>query len=835
MPSLDLKQITDKLKAEFTEDTRKIVFWYDDAAEFVDEIESFDIGVAKLHILTLTNQFSTKYLLERQDIDSNYLIYAPFSKPDVRDNALEDILLYSRRFYADRASLLAVDLRIEEKYKPVVQKHIKFFAAKDRTQRFYDFEIETFTKETIEIAMMSALCKIRTASFEEVLRVVLTSGLDDNPYLDDFEKYDLLTSFWDLCNETLGYKDTMPNLIRLIAAMFIVYASRQLNGELPKAWEDMESSKSGSIITFLDNLMNSIIYRSQYDELAKYMASILNIRDAFANNNVEVYLDCDAFHVFDEFIIKWITERLLDEDVGATVADQGITNICKMRMKKHFGDQYATQYNLLSAAYEIICLTKYQSAGQFNEIVKQYILSDYMIDTHYRRFYVEFDRLPEADSFEKLRTLVESIYTIRYLGNLLPAFSASLNVKASMRDEMAQLRFFDKKIKPAKDKTVVIISDALRYEVGCELFEKLKHDQNCTVDINHMLGVLPTYTQLGMAALLPHKTLEITPDAKVIVDGKQSDSTEKREAILQSALPESRCVRYNRFPIKRDDLREIFTGMDVVYIYHDNIDNRGSATEDDVFASCKDAVEELFTLIKRLSGSANVYRFIVTADHGFLYKRDRFTESEKINFDGKKEIYANRRFIIGDEEIKTDGVMTVPLSDVVGGDDKRFVSFPIGAGVFKTHGGLKYVHGGASPQEMIIPLISVKTEKGHVDTQPAVITLVSMVRKITNLITRLDFIQSEPVNDIVKEADYKLYFISESGEKISDEQIYHANSKDTDPNKRMFSLKFNFKNISYEIVKHYYLVAVNSKTGVELFRHQVIMDIAFADGVGFGF
>ena len=49
MPTLDLKQITDKLNAEFARDTRKLVFWYDDAAEFAGYIDTFEIAGAKLH------------------------------------------------------------------------------------------------------------------------------------------------------------------------------------------------------------------------------------------------------------------------------------------------------------------------------------------------------------------------------------------------------------------------------------------------------------------------------------------------------------------------------------------------------------------------------------------------------------------------------------------------------------------------------------------------------------------------------------------------------------------------------------------------------------------
>ena len=126
MAELNLKQIIDRLNAEFTGETRKLVFWYDDKAEFAEDMETVELQNAKIYYLQPDNQFYTKYFLERVDKTTNYLIYAPFPKPDVRDNHLEDTMLYSRRFFADRASLLSVDLGIEEKYKPVIEKHIKF-------------------------------------------------------------------------------------------------------------------------------------------------------------------------------------------------------------------------------------------------------------------------------------------------------------------------------------------------------------------------------------------------------------------------------------------------------------------------------------------------------------------------------------------------------------------------------------------------------------------------------------------------------------------------------------------------------------------------------------
>ena len=162
MSGLSLTQIINRLNDEFTGDTRKLVFWYDDNGEFVEDMQDVTLDNAKVYFLQPDNQFATKLFLERTDTTTNYLVYAPFPKPDVRDNHLEDTLLYSKRFFADRASLLSVDLGIDEKYKPVIEKYIKFFASKERTQRFYDLEIENFNEENIITGLLSAICRTRT-------------------------------------------------------------------------------------------------------------------------------------------------------------------------------------------------------------------------------------------------------------------------------------------------------------------------------------------------------------------------------------------------------------------------------------------------------------------------------------------------------------------------------------------------------------------------------------------------------------------------------------------------------------------------------------------------
>lgn len=838
MAELSLKQITDKLNQEFLGDTRKLVFWYDDKADFTEDINTLELTNAKILHLEKDNQFHTKHFLERVDKTTNYLIYAPFSKPHVRDNHLEDILLYSRQFFADRASLLTVDLGIGQEHRPVIEKHIKFFRAKDRTQKFYDLELENFTKESIEIALMSVLCKTKIAFFEEVVRVILTDDiLEENRFLADFGKYDLVEPFWRLCEEYYGYTDAKPTLEKLIISMFVTYTERYLQAELPQAWKNFLSYKSGNIIAFLDNLMNNVLYREKYDELASYVANSLQAKKVLEQYEPEALLNCDTFEDIDHILISWIVERLLNEDLGAKLSDLSITDLCKVRRKRHFADRFRSEYHLLESAYHVIAAANYKSKGTLHEVYQQYITEDYKIDQQYRKFYYNYDQLNEGVMFEKLRDLVENIYSNKYLANSVYSWNKSLLDDKHTSTLSLQRKFYKKYVDINKDRIAVIISDALRYEVGHALFMKLKNDEKCTPKLDAMISVLPSYTRLGMGALLPHKTLELTDDYKVLVDGSPNDSLKQREAILKTYEPNSRCIQYDDLKLMRQkELREVFTGMGVVYVYHNQIDARGDklVTENEVFIACYEAIEEIFAFIKRISNSANTHHFIITADHGFIYKRDKLKETDKIIHLADKDAFINRRFIICKEPLEDDGIVSYSMGDILGNEDIKKVSVPISSHVFKVPGGgQNYVHGGSSPQEMIVPVIDVKVERGYTATRPAQIMLVSMVKKITNLITSLDFIQSEPVSDVVKETNYRIFFVSEGNEKISNECIYVADRKDEEPGKRIFRLKFNFKNKQYDRIKQYYLVAYDEKNDVEVLRHGVVMDIAFADDFGF--
>lgn len=833
MVELNFKQITDKLNEEFTGNVRKLIFWYDIDAEFADDIDSLQLNNAQVYHLQRDNQFRTKIFLEREDTTTNYLIYAPFAKPDIRENHLADMIRYSREFFADRASLLMLDLGMDERYKPIVQHYIKFFANKVRTQAFYNLEIGTYNRTSIEIGLMSVLCKCKLPTFEEVARCALTdSSLEDNALLAEFEKYDLLKPFWQQCAHVFGYADEEPTLTKLVMTLFATYAEKSIHTELPQSWQPFVSFKSGTTIAFLDNLMNSVIYRDRYDELSAEMYKALDGETQLKKLPTDTLVDCNLFAGVDEILLGWMTERLLNEDVDARLSGKTIPQVCAERRKMHYGSLYHDAYFVIENAWNIIKPGIYDHISDVNALIKRYTSEYFQTDRRYRYFYYYYDKLEDNRAYEYLRSLVERIYTNDYLNPMLVDFAKALSDVSGNTGVTKQYNFYRTNVRYAKDRVAVIISDAMRYEVGTSLFEKLQADEKCKASISVMQSVLPSVTRLGMAALLPYRKYTIVDADTAMVDDLPTVDCKQRQSILQKERQESRAVQYDEIKnMSVEELRSVFARQEVVYIYHNQIDARGDKlnTENEVFVACEEAIDEIAKLIRRLTTSANTSHFIVTADHGFLYKRDKLTASGKtVSVPG-----ASDRYVISDAPVNESGICSIPLREADGVDDDRVVSMPKGSDLFPAPGaGKNYVHGGCSPQEMLIPVIDVKTEKARRETTVASIDLVSLLNKITNLITTLDFIQTEPVSDVVKEANYRAYFVTDAGEKISNENLVAADKKDPDASKRIFRLRFSFKNRKYDRNHKYYLVAIDYNN-CEVLRREVIMDLAFADDFGF--
>ncbi len=655
----------------------------------------------------------------------------------------------------------------------------------------------------------------------------------------DFDKYGLMPAFWEKCSAHFGYTDNKPSPGRLVNTLFLTYAARDINGEPPRAWRPFISRKSGNIIVFMDSFMNNVNCRESYDRLSAYVEQTLSVENALKGLPLESLIECDSFLCVDRLLQKWICGRLCDEDIGTKLDGLDIPEICELRKKKHFAEVTEGEYNVLEAAWHLIASADYRPAEGFTEIEKRYISEDYRLDSWYRSFIRNLDSLEDVSFLGRLPELVENIYTNEYLDRLLHAWNEALDYGRIPDGIPLQTRFYQKYVKNLKERTVVIISDGMRFETGAQLARKLQDDPAASVKLEAQLSVLPSYTALGMAALLPHRSIEMTDSYEVLIDGQQTGSLAAREKVLQSWQPQGVCIRFDTLMQMKSvaELRSVLTGRQPIYVYHNQIDTTGenAGTENEVFDACETAVNEIAKLIHRIAVNGNTHRFLVTSDHGFLYKREALKEGDKISHSSGSGAFKDRRFIIDREPVGEEGVMSVSLGEVLGNDDTRQVSFPVSACVFAAGGGMNYVHGGSSPQEMIVPVLDIKMERYHTETHSAGVSLLSTVSRITALKVSLDFVQTEAVCDTVTAAAFRICFFSADDEKISNECVLNADSRDEDQSKRITRLTFTFRSRKYNPSEAYYLVIENAETGMEVLRVNMVIDIPFADDYGFGF
>ena len=610
-----------------------------------------------------------------------------------------------------------------------------------------------------------------------------------------------------------------------------------MNKDLPGSLNKYVLNKPGTVMAFIDQMMNSSIYMESFRRISNEVYKAIDGQSVFKDYDIQNLMNIDVFKDIDKYIIRWAIDRLLDENLNVEVNGSSILDLFKSRKFKHFKDLYGNKYDVLINGYYLIFNKDIKIEDNILDLVEQYDKKYYKIDSYYRRFYYNLDKVENNSIFEDLQTLVENIYINRYLDEISKEFSNRIDYNKLEQKYKLQRNFYNNFIAEEKERIIVIISDAFRYEVGKELVERFKYNEKIEAKIEPQIGVLPSFTSLGMAALLPNKDIEITEDYSVYVDGKPTRNLVERNAILQSKNAKSDCVQYDDLiKMNRHEMRQFFTGKEVIYIYHNQIDARGDKlnTEDEVFVACDEAMNEIEDIIRRLTNTVSATRFIVTADHGFIYTRSKNKESEKINKFFKEDDKINKRFIISDNIYDILGTKNIIVSDVLGNYDNRTITMPLTSNVFKAQGGgQNFIHGGSSPQEIIIPVVSVKTTRGAVDVEDVKISLISMLTKVTSLQIRLDFIQQEPVSDIIKPATYSIKFIEKTGELISNEESYVAKSKSNSSSDRIFSLKFNLRNNKYNQNDENYITITNMETGIEIHRQKIIIDIAFADDFGF--
>ena len=680
-----------------------------------------------------------------------------------------------------------------------------------------------------------------------VLKAVLLNGVDNdsNSVYQDFVSYDVNSAFWNMVSQGSGYQEAEPNLQNLARHLLLTASTRTMRQEFLKGLEG-----------YISSAYQAYCYDSEaIFDIASKVEEDLELPQRFNNSKsmqIEDFLDTEIFPCINEVLLVKLMNDISDHQINVEL-------ITKTIEKRRTCVWYSKLENYFEGILVVAKMQKFRKehSGGFHtvepcKVWEEYTSDYYMMDTFYRQFHKWFSASqkknhPElTDRFISVKDNVEGIYInwfLKELGNNWSNACADELAKYGYVNYIKQQKdFYRSMVAPSNNRVYVVISDAMRYEVAASLAEQLQRETKSEVKLSSMQGIFPTITKFGMAALLPHNQLTVelkqgkTERLAVLADG-QSTEANNRDKLLKTKNPHSVALKYDDIiSMKSADRKALIKGMDVVYIYHDTIDEAGHL-EKSIFAACDEAIDELKNMVRIICNEFSGTRILITSDHGFLYTNSPLTEDSKVDktTENEQDIEIGRRYAIMTKGAQPQYLL--PIKFLNGHTDYDAFAPRENIRIKMKGGGLNFVHGGISLQEMVVPVIDYhylrndskeyQRNKSKYDTKPVDIALLSPNRKICNMLFSLNFYQKQPVGGNREAATYQLYFTDSIGKVISDTVKLIADKTSDNEQERIFRNNFNLKSLKYSNTEKYYLV-IADENGLQVQREEFQIDIAFA-------
>lgn len=826
---------------------RQLIFWYDPAGEFAESFAEL-VPPEGMQKLTLAGTpFAVKYKLLVENPDISYLLYAPFAEPLALDNWLLDLQKQAILYSADRGTLLFQQYRLEQRsLQGYFKAHLSFFNAKKRSEALSAIGLATDCSEMdLRIAMMSSLAGLKAADAGQLIREVLKQGLaeEDNALWQELAKYFAPDEFWQVVEHQLGTQACSSSLRELFMRLALTHLQHDLGTALPDNLRAKALEPSTKAYVFVNSWLRHTVDAPLWAELSRQLAPDLQINELAHSLHPGSYSKVETFDAFDQALIRAAVETLTSDNPDLA----GLQRWLKDRKPLFWYQEYFSHYQALEAAADFLDLLQRHPGpypGGVETLFANYANTYHRIDGAYRRYITASDRAT-ADALKLLTERVEKAYTFNYLELLGEAWSKALEGLAGRWSVAAKKQWWFYEHHAAtvldrsdREKVFVLISDALRYEVAAELQESLVTELRGEATLTPMVSVLPSITKLGMAALLPHKSLSVTENGEVLADGLSTQGLEARLGVLNAAGVSSLAIKASQLlAMSRDEGRQAVQPHRVVYIYQDHIDAVGDkpASEREVFVACERAIAELNALVRKIANQLNGTNILITSDHGFLYQRQALAHHDKVDRASGQVIDSGRRHALGRGLSQPVGTQTFALP-YLEGEDLQAQS-PRGTLRYSLPGaGAQYVHGGASLQEVCVPLLTykhVRASKGDDGPSRKVgVSVSTPTRKVTNNHFTLRLVQAEPVSARVRSRQILVKFVDEEGRAVTNSYPLNLESAATQARDREYIARLTVAQNNLDQDEPYYLVIIDSEDELEILRERWQINLAFTDDFG---
>ena len=468
-------------------------------------------------------------------------------------------------------------------------------------------------------------------------------------------------------------------------------------------------------------------------------------------------LDANYFYITENLcwpmLQKTVKERLLADPTEVNDKMRELS----LKLPQNAATQIVIRFIELLALY----YDKVRNLGSLklktpDDYVKRYVTEFHTIDLIYRRCLEAYHQLmtqniPIEQSLAEAKKAVDEDYA-RTVNVINLEWLTCVNEHPKRFGAVSlpkQQDFYRDELDPSTKK-VVIVCDAMRYEVAAELMEMLAKGKHIA-ELSALCTMLPTETKYCKPALLPHHDLSFQ-DNEMLVDGQVLTTTDLRTAHVNKYREGSLCINYENFMgLNMTEQREICK-RPLVYLFYNTIDEAShSQSPFEVIRACRSALEQLSSLVNRLHASLNVANVLLTADHGFIYNDMEFEEKDKHSIQDETLEKKTRYYLTLSGE-KQEGISKFGLHEVSAMTTEKpvQVAVPTGTNRLAAPGGYNFAHGGATLQEMIIPLIHSSLRRKD-KTDKVGVTLLSPNLNMVSSQLRFQLIQTVAVSMNIQE------------------------------------------------------------------------------------
>ncbi|MGW5750589.1 BREX-1 system phosphatase PglZ type A [Nocardia rhamnosiphila] len=799
MSAVSLARIAELLAGRFTD--TPVLVWRDAEGEYAASVDAVvDALTGQLHSVTLHrvsgNEFGVKFALYSA-LDANgsdtakHLVYRVGGREPARDNWLLDLEVGYGVFTADTTAILVHELGVDGRgMEGVLAAHPRVLntPATVRAARATLAELDPHIPEELLAKHLRGILSAtalglhgdgshRLHSIVEALFADLVG--DSTTGYDALIDHDLAEFLWSGCADIYGYADRTPSVEGLTIWLF------------DQAWRGWPDATRAARFDF-ERWRADTELRPVFTALAEHAQRELRIAERLWNEHpsIDRLADIDVFPIVDDTVIAALTAALL----GNTVTADRVAALVRKRARSTWFANAEHAYRAVETA--AVCLTEIDAftpvMADPSDGIHRYSEQWCRIDRAYRTFLYHHAQA-SGDLSGELISRVERRYTAEFQRPLSDAWQQQIDTLDAWRiPGVAPLSDFAAQDLPAKAKTVVVISDALRYEVGLELVDRMADHQWFSATIAPRLAPLPSFTQFGMAASLPHERLELVDATTVRADGAPTAGLANRaKAWARAGFAATRYESVMR--MTKEALSELWSGNAGVVVYHDTIDATGDDPKKDLETpeACRRAVDDIERLVNHFSSKVRASRVLVTADHGFLFQSSPVDGSGQLSVKphGTKILYENRRFVLG-RGLRADPAFTKWQAEQLGSDGDLEVLIPRSLYRLPLPGaGARFVHGGATLPEVVVPLVELRQAKRRKDTSEVEVELATSTPNVTASTVIVTLTQKEPVTGARRGRTLRVGVWSADGEQLSSIQTLEMDSRTDDIRERVVTVE----------------------------------------------